>query len=124
MQPPLIIELPDEDLVEALQQRLRDFDVDTVQRDAHWELEIQLLEPNPEPRVAKALHEIDAWLLAVGMESVRVRLNGDAYDLQARSGPADQDKPLERDIIARQLGEGWQAAEPGIYRYVGPAHPR
>jgi hypothetical protein len=35
----------------------------------------------------------------------------------------DEDAPLAREDsswFARQLGEEWQAEEPGIYRYVGP----
>jgi O-methyltransferase involved in polyketide biosynthesis len=32
----------------------------------------------------------------------------------------DADAPLARDRFARELGDEWQQAEPGIYRFVGP----
>jgi hypothetical protein len=47
----------------------------------------------------------------------------DELPVQRESGEHDADAPLARDDsswFARQLGEEWQAAEPGIYRYVGP----
>ena len=83
MNPPLTIELPDEDMVEALRQRLHAFDVDTIELDSHWELRIQLLERNPESRVTRALHEIDEWLTDAGIDSVRVHLDDSSYTLNA-----------------------------------------
>lgn len=32
----------------------------------------------------------------------------------------DVDAALSRDPFARQLGDEWEAEEPGIYRFVGP----
>jgi hypothetical protein len=86
MHPQLTIEVPDEDLAEALRLRLYAFDVGTVEVDAHWEVRIQLLERNPERRVTTALHEIDAWLVDTGVESVRVHLDESSYTLHAPTG--------------------------------------
>jgi hypothetical protein len=38
----------------------------------------------------------------------------------------DSDAPLTREgsyLFARELGDGWRAEEPGIYRYVGHHKP-
>jgi len=44
------------------------------------------------------------------------------HELPDHRGTAgqDSDAPLARDAFARFLGDGWQAEEPGIYRFVGP----
>ena len=87
MYPHLTIELPDETLAEELRRHLQSFDVDAVEADSHWELRIHLLERNPESRVTNALHALDSWLPAAGVESVRVRLDGSTYTLHAPPTP-------------------------------------
>jgi hypothetical protein len=51
----------------------------------------------------------------------------DERPVQRDSAEHDADAPLARDDsnwFARQLGQEWQAEEPGIYRYVGSNEPR
>lgn len=46
--------------------------------------------------------------------------------VQPDSHRQDEDAPLARDEstwFARELGQEWQAEEPGIYRHVGPVSP-
>ena len=53
------------------------------------------------------------------MAKLRSLRDGDQQDEDQQ----DDDAPLARDRstwFAQQLGEHWQADEPGIYRYVGP----
>jgi len=71
MHPHLTIELPQEELAEALRRRLQSFDVDTIEVDHHWEVRIHLLERNPESRVTNALHAIDDWLPDAGVDEAR-----------------------------------------------------
>ena len=47
----------------------------------------------------------------------------DQLPAEQRSDEQDADAPLARDEskwFAKQLGEEWEAEEPGIYRHVGP----
>jgi hypothetical protein len=53
------------------------------------------------------------------MTKLRFLRGGDQPDEDQQN----DDAPLARDPstwFAQQLGEQWQADEPGIYRYVGP----
>jgi hypothetical protein len=50
----------------------------------------------------------------------------DDSPVQPKPGRQDEDAPLARDEstwFARELGEEWEAEEPGIYRHVGPDRP-
>ena len=47
----------------------------------------------------------------------------DELPVQRQRKNQDEDAPLGRDDsswFARQLGDEWQAEEPGVYRFVGP----
>jgi hypothetical protein len=46
---------------------------------------LELIESNPERRIAEALSAIDRWLAGSGAPSVRVHLDGHAYTLNAPS---------------------------------------
>jgi hypothetical protein len=50
----------------------------------------------------------------------------DDSPVQPEPDRQDEDAPLARDEsnwFARELGEDWEAEEPGIYRHVGPGRP-
>jgi hypothetical protein len=84
MRPPLTVELPDQLQAVSLRSRLQLFDVETIAVDGHWELRINLVDQNPESRIAAALNAIDAWLAADGVNSVRVHLDGSSYTLHVQ----------------------------------------
>jgi hypothetical protein len=83
MHPPLRVELPDEAHAESLRRLLRPFDVETVPVNGSFEVQIDLLDRNPEARVVDALNTIDRWLLTAGLPYVRVHLDGSSYTLHA-----------------------------------------
>ena len=86
MYAPLRITVPDETLAQALQRRLRPFDVETHSRDGRVELEIALRDRNPERDINHVLKTVDGWLDSSGIRSVQVHLDGNAYTLNALGG--------------------------------------
>jgi hypothetical protein len=90
MHPPLRIEVPEPTLAEDLRRQLQPFDVETVAVDGYTEVRINLTQRNPEARVVDVLNVVDAWLLAVGVPSVRVHLDGNSYTLHAPPFRADK----------------------------------
>jgi hypothetical protein len=87
MHAPLRVELPDEAHAESLRRLLRPFEVETVAVDGGLEVQIDLLDRNPEARVVDALDVIDRRLLSAGLPSVRVHLDGSSYTLHAPQLP-------------------------------------
>ncbi len=80
---PLRIEVPDETHAAGLRRRLQPLDVETVDVDGRVEVRIELVDRNPENRVADVLSAIDSWLPTAGLAFVRVHLDGSTYTLHA-----------------------------------------
>jgi len=94
MHPPLRIEVPDDLHATTLRRQLKPFGVETIAVDGHYEVHVELIDRNPERRVTSALNAIDTWLLAAGLPSVQVHLDGNTYTIHAptangRSGARD-----------------------------------
>jgi hypothetical protein len=83
MHPPLRIELVDVAGAESLRAHLQPFTVETTTVDGGPELQVELFDRNPERRVVDVLNAIDTWLLAAGVASVRIHLDGSSYTLHA-----------------------------------------
>ena len=94
MHPPLRIQVPDDLHATTLRRQLKPFGVETIAVDGHYEVHVELIDRNPERRVTSALNAIDTWLLAAGLPSVQVHLDGNTYTIHAptangRSGARD-----------------------------------
>jgi hypothetical protein len=83
MHEPFRIEVVDEPSARELRRFLSRFAVETVAVDGHYELQIGLVEINPERRIVHALNAIDSWLSTGAADSVRVHLDGSSYTLHA-----------------------------------------
>ena len=83
MHEPLRIELDDPAQADSLRHALGVFHAETVHRDGHAEVRVELIESNPERRVTDALNVIDTWLARSGTANVRVHLDGHVYTLHA-----------------------------------------
>jgi uncharacterized protein with PIN domain len=81
--PSLTIEVPNETLAEELRRHLQSFDVDKVEAEAHWELQVHLHKRNRDNRITSALHAIDSWLPKAGIDFVRVHVDGSSYTVHA-----------------------------------------
>jgi hypothetical protein len=79
------VEVTDLTLAEALRLRLRPLETQTAAVDGHYEVRIELRGRNPEQNVVFALNSIDSWMLASGLPSVRVHLDGTSHTLHARA---------------------------------------
>ena len=76
MAEPLRVEVPTDDLAQALMERLHGFPVEL----ADHEVRVTLI-GNPDRAVTDVLHSLDEWLLDSGIESVRVHLDDRTYTL-------------------------------------------
>ena len=83
MHPPLRIEVPDDLNATTLRRELKPFGVEIIAVDGHYEVQVELIDRNPEQRVTSALNAIDAWLVTAGLPSIQLHLDGDTYTIHA-----------------------------------------
>lgn len=81
MHPPLRVDAPDAAAAESLRRLLEPFGVETVAVEGRCEVIVDLIERNPDERVAKVLDAIDRWLIITGLASVAVTLDGRVYTI-------------------------------------------
>ena len=106
MHPPLRIEVPDHFHATTLRRRLSPSAL-AVAVDDHYEVQVELIDRNPDSRVTGALHAIDTWLLTAGLPSVQIHLDGSTYSLHAPSGSdtngTHDDRPISAGLPASAL---------------------
>jgi hypothetical protein len=89
MQPPLRIEIPDEQRAVSLRRSLQPHDVETKAVDGHFEVRVDLIKRNPESRIGNVLSAIDQWLQNADLPFVQIHLHGIPYTLH----PTDVQRP-------------------------------
>jgi hypothetical protein len=88
MQPPLRVEVPDEEHAASLRRHLQPFDVETHTVSGHCEVSVVVW--NPRSSVVDVLNAVDRWLLTADLPLVTVHLDGSSYTLSAPvTGSAD-----------------------------------
>jgi hypothetical protein len=81
MQPPLRVEVPDEEHAASLRRHLQPFDVETHTVSGHCEVSVVVW--NPGSSVVDVLNAVDRWLLTADLPLVTVHLDGSSYTLSA-----------------------------------------
>jgi len=77
---PLRIEVPNEDLAQALMSRLHAFPAELQTEDGRLEVRIPLV-GNADRAIVEVLHGVDEWLVEHELEAVRVFLDERSYTL-------------------------------------------